>query len=87
MESHPILEECRVQFSQMSKGQAVLERKLDRVSENVSNLAVQMAAIRAHQENHLSSQGKSIDRVWRVLYVLIGTAVGGGSAAGIITLL
>ena len=85
MDSHEILTECTLQFTQINKGLAVMERKQDRTNENLANLATDIAVIKAHQENHLQSQGKSLDRLWKIMYVLIGSAVGGGSAAGIVS--
>lgn len=87
MDSHKMNPECQVLFNDHSKGQAILERKLDKALEKLGTLTTDIAVVKQGQINHLKSQDKSIDRLWKVIYVLTGSAVGGGSAAGIINLL
>ena len=89
-----MLPECQIQFGQISKGQAVLERKLDKVIEKVGEVATSMAVTTVTVQNHQTELEKAIDkqeerfqlgigRLWKVIYVLIGGGAAGGGGAAI----
>lgn len=88
-----MLPECQVQFNQIGKGQAVLERKLDKVIEKVGEVATSMAVTTVTVQNHQAELQKAIDkqeersqialgRLWKVILVLLASlGIGGGGAA------
>lgn len=84
MDSHEMLPECQVLFNDHSKGQAIIERKLDKALDKLGTLTTDIAVLKQGQINHLKSQDKSLDRLWKVVLVMIGAVGGGGTAAGIV---
>lgn len=88
-----MLPECQIQFGQIGKGQAILERKLDKVIEKVGEVATSMAVTTVTVQNHQTELEKAIDRqeernqiaigrLWKVILVILASlGIGGGGAA------
>ena len=78
-----MLPECSVQFNQISRSLAIVERNLNKLNEKVGQLVTDSAVTRVTVENHQAELQRSMGRLWKLMLVGIG-AVGGGGTAGLV---